>query len=165
MSHTFSYISCYCLSYCTDNFFRKIRCAKFTSHLTSITHVFVSWNCLRSSIQCLLMEKQVQKTLEGGPSTSLQGTISAKQFDDEHFLIRCIRRHLITRFRVANGKKQISLWCRTICEIPCNCIQHQRSYTNIKTSDDKKSKLYVSFTVDRLFSSNQNMWCIKSSSA
>jgi hypothetical protein len=38
------------------------------------------------------------------------------QKSNKHFLIRRIRRHLVTQFSVGNGNKQISQVCRTICE-------------------------------------------------
>jgi hypothetical protein len=38
-----------------------------------------------------------------------------ENFSNKHFLIRRVRRHLITQFSVANGNKHISQMCRTIC--------------------------------------------------
>jgi hypothetical protein len=50
-------------------------------------------------------------------------TRSAKCFDNKRFLIRRIRRHLITQFRVANSNKQFRRFLERSAKVPQNCVQ------------------------------------------
>jgi hypothetical protein len=80
------------------------------------------------------MVQHEQKTLDDTVSPQHKSHQKIKSFDNKHFLIHRIRRHLVTQFSVANDKKYISQVCRTIYESYIQFRSITKKFTNFKVS-------------------------------
>lgn len=125
MSHTFSWICCFCLLCCSATFCHANRCTMFTSlhmFITDTSCFFELCNSLIDGVSWLCnTSRKLSRILSvhGNKST----TRRVRGCDDKHFLVCHMWHHLVIQFSVANGNKEISQVCRTSVKVPYSSIQ------------------------------------------